>query len=264
MATLAEQVEYQAQMLDLSAVAIADLVAQVGTLTGTTANSAATLVREAVPVLVAEYGAQAASLSADFYDEARYAALGAAATAYTATLAPTPPEDFVQDALGWALAPLFAPETPDPATTMRRTAGKLQGLVTGTGRDTIERNAAADPVGTRYMRHASANACAFCRMLALDNTYLTAESATRVVGEVDPRELSRTMRGQRGSQPLGEKYHDNCRCTAVPIFPGEAEERAPYVDEWREQYDVAARATGTKRGDVSALLGKWRELYGAR
>lgn len=266
MASLSEQTAYQAEMQAIATLAIADLVDGVGSYASLSPERAAALVRDLMPELVAEYGMQAADLSADFYDEARYVALGAAAAAgYSATTPPVPGEEVVQDALGWALAPLFAPEAPDNLTALKRSAGKLQKLVAGHGRDTVEWNAANDPVGTRYMRHASANACAFCRMLATrEATYLTAESAVRVVGEVDPRSTGSTVRGPRGTQELGEKYHDNCKCIAVPVFPGDRYEAAPHIKEWGNQYTAASRATGTKRADVGALLAKWRELYGAR
>lgn len=264
MPSLAEQVAYQAAMLDLSTAAIGDLVDAVGDFANLSADAAAALIRDTVPLLVAEYGAEAAAMSADFYEDARYAALGAAAAGFTAVMAPEPGDDVVQDALGWALAPLFVPEAPpDTATTLRRSAAKLQTYVAGQGRDTVERNAERDPVGTRYARYASPNACAFCRMLATrGSTYRTEQSATRVVGEVD--EFGAQTRGVRGTQPLGEKYHDNCKCIAVPVFPGDRYDPAPHIAEWGDQYTVVSRATGTTRGDVSALLAKWRELYGAR
>lgn len=261
MPSVAEQVAYQAAMVDVAAVAIGDLVDGVGDFTSLSADAAAVLLREQVPVLVSTYGAEAAAVSADFYDDVRYAAVGATA-AYTATLPPMPGDEVVQDALGWALAPLYVGD-PDQEAALRRAAGKLQGLVSGTGRDTIEYNASRDPVGTRYARYASPTACAFCRMLATRGAdFRTKESAERVVGEVDDE--GRQTRGQRGTQPLGEKYHDNCKCIAVPVFPGDRYEAAPHIREWGNQYTAASRATGTKRADVGALLAKWRELYGAR
>ena len=64
----------------------------------------------------------------------------------------------------------------------------------------------------RWMRHASANACGFCRMIVTRHVgeagtfYGSKEAAEGVVGR----------RGQaRGSRSVGDKYHDHCHCTAV-------------------------------------------------
>lgn len=265
MVTLAEQLDYQADVNAVTVLAVASLVDELGSLSSAAPKEAASLVRATVPLIVAEFGAQAAAIAADFYDETRFAALGASAGIYTATLAPEAPEDVVQGALGYALQPLFAPAVPDFETAFRRIAAKTQLLTSEAGRDTIVRNAEGDPAGTRYARHASANACAFCRMLATrGEAYRSRSAAESVVGEFNPETGSSRRLRTGGTRPLGEKYHDNCRCIAVPIFPGDTYEMAPYVADWAKQYEAVAKATGTKRSDLNALLATWRELYGAR
>lgn len=266
MASLSEQQDYREDVTALTVLALRDLMSEMGNPATQAADTAADLIRETVPFVITEHGPQAAALAADYYDEYRYAALGAAAVAYTATLAPEAPEDVVQDALGWALAPLFDP-TLDPASTASRVAGLTEKLVRAHARKTTLLNASQDPIGTRYARVARPDACAFCRMLATRGAdYRSAESALMVVGEIDPRDPWRQdrIRGPRGTQPLGEKFHYNCRCDLIAVFPGETHEPAPQIAEWMEQYLEAAKATGTTRGDLNALLAKWRELYGTR
>lgn len=273
MATQAEIRAFTAELDAAAILAVADLVRELRDLPQMTPRQAAALVREVVPVVAVEHGGTAAVVAADWYDELRYLALGVAAPAFTATIAPDfVPDELIEEALAWALAPLFDPNL-NPADALPRIAGKTQSLVRGAGRRTIERNADGDPVGTQYARHAQPDACSFCRMLATRGTTLpdgtrlgtlfnTRSSAERVTGEVN--EDGQTIRGPRGSQQLGEKYHDNCRCTAIPVFPGRTYEPADYVSEWQREYQAAAAATGTTRADVSALLATWRELYGTR
>lgn len=265
MVTLADQLDYQADIDAISVLAIAALVDELDSFSSAPPEQAATLARTTVPLITAEFGAQTAAVAADFYDETRFSALGTTAALYTATLAPEQPEDVIQDSLGWALAPLFAPSIPDFETAFRRIAAKTQLFTTEAGRDTIARSAEGDPVGTKYARHASANACAFCRMLATrGEDYNSKASAETVVGRIDPR--TGTSRGLRsgGTRPLGEKYHPNCRCVAVPVFPGDTYEAAPYVADWAKQYEAVVKKTGTKRNDLKALLATWREDFGAR
>jgi hypothetical protein len=191
-------------------------------------------------------------------------------------------DDAVQDELRWVLAPLFPPadendtlfNLADALTeSLSRMGNKLQLLVGDQYRDTIGINAADDPMGgVLYARHASANACAFCRLMATRGAvYHTAEAdengVLRVVvtGEVDPQDIARRIRGPRGERGEGEKFHDNCKCIAVPVFPGDTLQEAPYVAQWREDYAAAAAAAGgTGRAELKDILAHMRENTGAR
>ena len=117
-------------------------------------------------------------------------------------------------------------------------------------RQTVIVNAAHEP-GTRYARYASPTACAFCRMLATrtteaDGLYFSKQSATRVVG-----------RGgrPRGTQAIGDRFHDNCKCVAVAIRPGDTYEPPEFVAKWDKEYKAAA-ANG---GGVKAILREMRK-----
>lgn len=146
-------------------------------------------------------------------------------------------------------------------------AGSLARSVFDGARDTTILNATSEP-GSLWARHASANACGFCRMVATrhvggNGTYYSSEAAaTGVVGRgkemslADRRDRAagRTRRsgaqaGQflaggiktRGSRNLGEKYHDRCHCIAVEIRPGSTYTPPPYVEQWNQDYIDATR-----------------------
>lgn len=129
-----------------------------------------------------------------------------------------------------------------------------------------------DEPGTRWARYASANACSFCRMLATRAAvYRSRESAVSVVGRsidittADRRHIAagQTTRDEalarrasysnaraarksgksvgdrktgrlRGTSGYGSKYHDHCRCIAVPVRPGTYYEPPDYVNQWED------------------------------
>jgi hypothetical protein len=88
-----------------------------------------------------------------------------------------------------------------------------------------------DRENVRYARQASEDACAFCRVLATGLTatshlYHSAESATEVTEH-------------SASRDIGQPYHTNCRCQAVPVGPGEDYWPPNYVEQWQADYDAA-------------------------
>lgn len=150
-----------------------------------------------------------------------------------------------------------------------RLTGPVQRYVNDAARDTLSEN--ADREGMRWARHASANACAFCRMLATRLAVFTSEeAAAQVVGRGQDMTLSerraraagRTRRDRgrfmaggrrtRGTRALGEKYHDNCHCIPVPVRAGDVYEPPPYVAEWDQQYIDATNET-PGRGRYGAI-----------
>uniref|UniRef100_A0A8H2JIU0 Tox-PL domain-containing protein n=2 Tax=Mycolicibacterium mucogenicum DSM 44124 TaxID=1226753 RepID=A0A8H2JIU0_MYCMU len=178
-----------------------------------------------------------------------------------------------------------------PTTTVIQ--GVITRLVNGGVRDAQFANLAAeygdpailadpaDSLGTLWARHASANACGFCRMLATRGAvYTSAEAATSVVGRgvdltvsdqraiamgqmtrAEARERRSVYRNAahaarqgaqvgdrrksgrtRGIRPLGDKFHDHCHCIAVPVRPGSSYQPAPYVEQWQKDYEDARDA----------------------
>ncbi len=97
-------------------------------------------------------------------------------------------------------------------------------------------------LGTLWARHASANACGFCRAMATKGPVFRSEaSATTVVGR----------RGKaRGTRKLGDRWHDNCHCAAIAVRPGGSFTPAAYVEQWQRDYD---RAVADGHTDIGAI-----------
>lgn len=192
--------------------------------------------------------------------------------------------------------PTFTPAVPDILAPREQLAASarwalmqpkpipaLQGSATRAvfngSRDTIVHNANLE--GASWARHASSNACGFCRMLATrGEVYTSKVAATRVVGRgvsltsSDHRAIrmglmtrdealrrrsvyrndrqakrsgssigeTRASIGRtRGNRPTGEKYHDHCHCIAVCVRLGDIYEPPPYVEQWDQDYIAASR-----------------------
>lgn len=89
----------------------------------------------------------------------------------------------------------------------------LQHQAAGGFRDTLNAGRAttvlsAHAARRRWRRKTSGKACSWCTMLATRSDYTSRESAVSVQG--------RTGR-LRGTQPMGNRYHDHCSCTAVEV-----------------------------------------------
>lgn len=151
-----------------------------------------------------------------------------------------------------------------------RLVNSTQRMVASGGRTTVAMNAAED--GAQYT-HAptkpgavggdpayyvrvptSMRPCAFCVMMATRDAdwrpYKSLKSAGEVVGNDHGAE--------RGSQRIGDRYHDHCQCIAVPVFPGKPPvfDRQPYFD----MYDKAAANVGVRDG--KKILAAMRQMYG--
>lgn len=248
---------------------------------------------EALALVLAEvtdkYGSASAAVAAEWFEELRDTA--GMAGSFRAQAASMPSTERLEVLARWGVGPLFG-ASPDPVTALNLVSGGLARQVLSVGRDTLMESIASDPAGPTYARHASANACAFCAMLATRGPVYTAQSAVRVTGEnlggkdyrkarrldggraVTPERRAQILAGSRAetirqggrkgrdtTQPLGEKYHDDCRCTAVPVWPGEDYEPAPYVKKWEEAYANAPLTDG--RVDVKDTLASMRQELGS-
>lgn len=241
------------------------------------------IVEAALPEIVGQYAAAGALASAQWYDEM------APGLDYRAVPVVDLPAERFTKTIGWALY------APGQATPLDRMAGAAQRIVFDASRQTVLANldteyGSAPEVGTRWARYASATACGFCRMLATRKAvYRSAESATRVVGRSTELTISdRRMRaaglattdellarrdvyerntrwGSKGEKKIkalhgnasrGSRYHDNCRCVAVPVRPGQSYEPPDYVARWEDEY-LAARDAGARTpGEIAAAMDK--------
>jgi hypothetical protein len=128
------------------------------------------------------------------------------------------------------------------ASPRDRLAGAAQKWVYDASRDTVVEN--ADAEGVTWARHAQPGACAFCRLLATrEDVYHSAKSATTVIGRAG---------GARGTRKMGDKYHDFCRCKAVPVRAGTVYVPDAYVADWAQEYEDAAG------GPIKKVLAKMR------
>jgi hypothetical protein len=164
--------------------------------------------KEAYPELVDPYLAGAAEMTAEWY------ASLAPESDFAVDVPELTPLEALRASTGWALKQF------DPVTAI---SGSTERRVFTTSRNTVHLNAEREHV--RYARHASANACPWCRVLATrEPVYHSADNAV--------------------------KGHDNCHCVAVPIREGSDWEPAPYVRGWMNEYQTARREVGGNLNDI--------------
>ncbi|BAH32981.1 EndoU domain-containing protein [Rhodococcus erythropolis] len=173
----------------------------------------------ATPEVLTPYASTAADLSAQWYDDA------APELPYRAAPAAIAATEQMAASTSWAL---YA----TGQLALGRLAGLAQRTIFNANRATIVDNAKRE-TGATWARHASATACAFCRMLATRGAVYSSKGAS----------VSAEGRG---------RYHDHCHCMAVMVRPGATYEPPAYVEEWEKEYRDAVRAT-PKLGDHGAL-----------
>ena len=198
----AEVANFQGLLLKLGVVATTAVSKMFGN------ASDAQQVKDAYPATVDPYIGAAATLSAQWYDQ-----LDPNAT-FATEVAPPPASGVLESSVGWALGQI------DP---MGALVGSTERHIFGASRDTVVLNAQREHV--KYARYASANACAWCRVLATrEAVYHTAQSAV--------------------------KGHDNCHCIAVPVRGGDVWTPPDYVKAWTQEYNDARGAVGGNLNDI--------------
>lgn len=273
----------QQVLADSSALTIRDVVALWRKFSGNSDFRA--ILEAALPEIVGQYAQAGAVATAQWYDE-----LSPAVTGFHAQPVVNLPADRFTNTIGWAL---YAPGQSAP---LDRISGAVHRMVFDASRDTVRANLGAEygdgnaELGTRWARYASATACGFCRMLATRKAvYRSAESATQVVGrsteltvsdrrmraaglattdqllarrDVYERNTSRGSKGEtkvktlRGKTSRGSRYHDNCRCVAVPVRPGTSYEPPDYVAQWEGDYQAARDDGASSPGEIAAAMDK--------
>lgn len=99
-------------------------------------------------------------------------------------------------------------------------------------RDTVLFNSALDPYASRVQRVAQANACEFCKLMALGSTSGKVRVSTYAV-----------------------KFHSKCHCTIQTLWEGEEPIRPDYYDQFEEEY---VNAAGEGRS-AKETLEQWRK-----
>lgn len=191
----------------------------------------------AVRALVGQYGAAAAALSANFYDDQRESA--GASGRFAAQVADPPPDEQIEASLRWAAKDLWDRDLDDPATTdaqrepfdvrlaqaEQRAQAVAQKLVAGQGRDTVRKAVDQDRGAVGYARAAALGACSFCRLMASRGmVYKTVGSAGREANE------------RFNGDASVAKFHDNCHCAIIPVFRGQHFELSAHAAEWDRIY----------------------------
>ncbi|AIM50341.1 MuF-like minor capsid protein [Mycobacterium phage Omnicron] len=242
----------------------------VSNLGGLTKAEGLSVVTDVYPKLIAPFLGAANDLTAQWYSEQKAAP---SSTGFVVEPAALPPVDQLAASGRWAVL------QSEPATALRGSATRA---VFDASRRTVVDNVAREP-GARWARHASANACSFCRMLATrGGVYTSAEAAGGVAGRgvdltvadrrmiagglmsrdeaVERRSVYRSehqaakygaavgdkrvsIGRTRGTRKLGERYHDHCHCIAVMVRPGDVYDPPDYVKQWEQDYIDAVTAS---------------------
>lgn len=178
------------------------------------------LVRDAllefVPILTDQYGAVAASLAADWYEELRGAS--GAVGRFTAVTAASVPAGAVEAKVRYLAGHLW---TPEPAEMLGGLLTAADKYVKAPGRETVAANAKRE--GVRWARVPTGDkTCSFCLVLASrDAVFLTRESAK--------------------FDKSGEKYHGDCDCQPVRIAKASDYPTDYLPDDYYNMYDAAAK-----------------------
>jgi hypothetical protein len=198
------------------------------------------------------YAAASSDVSASFYEEVRD--LAGVKGSFSAETLDTVEADRWGALVGAGTQPRMLEQG---ASNLMFTflSGGLTSILSTMAADTIYGNAQKDPVTARFQRVPKAGCCGFCGMLASRGAdYDSEESALRVVGRGVPVHRTQGKRGgqgkgikARGSQAVGEKFHDHCKCRTVQVYEGNAVEMQKDASRYFDSY-------GTARDKVNAGL----------
>jgi hypothetical protein len=144
---------------------------------------------DVLPRLVEIYGAAAATLGADFYEELR--ADAEVSGRFTAIAAPLPDQGRTDALARWGVTPMFS-ATPDKVAALVLVAGGLQRIIANAARQSVVLSTVDDRRARGWRRSAS-DGCDWCRDLAHGDVVHTAKAAEF-------------------------ESHDHCNCVAAPVF----------------------------------------------
>lgn len=206
------------------------------------------------PELMAPYMSAAGEVAAQWYTELRDSA--GIRTAFAAIPAENAPQRQLESGLRYSLSPLFQPQKFIGSDVLSLLAGFSQKMIANAGRETISGNAFKDPTRVAYARIPRAGCCSFCAMLASRGAVYKSEQ---------------TAGG------IGNRYHDNCRCVATPVFRGgdnafvkRTEEF--YLDQYKQVVQTKTSAYSKRNPeqkefgavDIDATLAEWRKTFGTK
>lgn len=250
---------YDLALNGLSAAALADLRALLAEVEGLPPDRAKRALHMAFPELFNPYALVSSEVSASFYEEVRDLS-GVGGSFQADTLTTVEPERWGA-LVGAGTQPRML-EQGASNLMFQFLAGGLTSILTTIAADTIVGNAAIDPAPMGYQRVPKPGCCAFCGMLASRGSsgttnYSSEEAGFRVVGRGVPVEKTKGKRGgqgkgigPRGTQKLGEKFHDYCKCRAVPVTRGNYVEMQADAEKYFNAYaDARDNVHGVRKAD---------------
>lgn len=166
--------------------------------------------------VIAPYVSLAGDLAATWFEESDPGSV------YVAQTAEMPPTQMLAKSAQWALGA-------DGDAAMDRLEGTTQRAVFNGARETTLLNVEATQ--SKWARHARADACAFCRLLATRGA------------------------AYRSKKTAATKVHDHCYCLPIEVRTG-TYEPPDYAQAWEDEYLKARANAGS--GDPKQILAAWR------
>lgn len=247
---------YDLTLDSLSTAALGDLRALLAEVEGMDPDRAKRVLFAAFPDLFNPYAAASSEVSASFYEEVRD--LSNVGGSFAADSLGGVEAERWNSLVGAGTQPRML-EQGASNLMFQFLAGGLTSILTTIAADTIVGNAAIDPAPMGYQRVPKPGCCAFCGMLASrgasgTTNYSSEDAALRVVGRGVPVEKTRGKRGgqgkgigPRGSQRIGEKFHDHCKCRAVPVTKDNYVEMQADAEKYFDSYAVARESVSNVR-----------------
>lgn len=219
---------------ELSARVKAELEAYFGALDLSKPEAARNALLEFVPLLTEQYGAVAATLAADWYDELRLAS--GSTSAFRTVTAPAVPAAAVQSQVRFLAGHLWSPE---PMAMLGGLLASTDKYVKQPGRDTVAFNAERE--GVRWARvPTGGKTCSWCLIIASrDAVFLSERSATK--------------------RADGGRYHGACDCQAVRIADDDDYPEGYLPSEYYEMYTTARDEAGS--GNMGEIATSMRRLF---
>lgn len=246
---------YSLTLDQLSVAALADLRALLDGLQGESPERTQQILIEAFPEVFDPFAAASSAVSASFYEEVRD--MSDVKGSFAVQTLDTVDVGRWSALVGFGTAPAIF-EQGGSALVYSLLSGGLTRVLTEMAADTVIGNASLDPAPMSYQRVPQPGCCAFCGMLASRGaSYSSRESAMGVVGRGVPVDKTRGKRGgqgkgigARGSRKLGEKFHDHCKCRAVPVTAGNSVQLQAGADKYFDAYaDARNNVSNVRKAD---------------
>lgn len=147
----------------------------------------------------------------------------------------------------WTLGTLYGPGG-NPQQAQENLVTGSERLILDAYRETVAKNAEQDRAARGWAREAEPGCCWFCAMLTTRGAiYLTEDSAGRQANE-------------RFKGDGLFKFHNNCRCTAVPVF--NVYEPTARTREWQQLWRQTMRPAGGPRvTGMAHMQAAWQAAF---